>query len=211
MKTPLRFLLVAALMAATWAYMSTHKDRSVPLSRPFSGFPAALGEWKLFKDSQLDQQTLDMLLPTDYMFKRYTRADGAKADLYVAYHDGAERSGGIHSPRNCLPGAGWFEVSSEEVKIPVADGQNLDAVVAVYQHGASSEVLLYWFQVGGKAVSNEYAMKIQEVLNSARYGRRDAAFVRIAVPITGSKESAVEQAREFLRTALPSLRQHLPS
>lgn len=211
MKNSIRFLAIIALMLGAWAYMSTHKDRPMPLPAPLSGFPVTFGDWKLFKDSQFDQQALDMLRPTDYMSKRYTRRDGAMADIYVGYHDGARQSGGIHSPRNCLPGSGWYEVSSRQVKIALPGNKDLDAVIAVYQHGTSSELLLYWFQVGGTAVSNEYAMKIQEVLNSVRYRRRDAAFVRIMVPITGSQDKAISEAEDFLKAAHPSLRQYLPS
>ena len=210
MKTSFRYLVVIVMMLSAWGYMSTHRDKPTPLPDSLSNFPSAFGDWRLFKEAYFDQQALDMLRPTEYLSKRYARQDGAVVDIYVGFHDGARQSGGIHSPKNCLPGSGWFEVSSEQVKVNLKE-QPLDVVVSVYQHGASTDLILYWFQVGGESVSNEYSMKIHEVLNSVRYGRRDAAFIRIIVPISGSKEAAMAQAEDFLKAMYPSLKRILPS
>lgn len=210
MKAGMRYLVVIVLMISAWGYMTTHRDSPTPLPESLSNFPSAFGGWRLFKEAFFDQGTLDMLRPTEYLSKRYTRQDGAVADLYVGFHDGARQSGGIHSPKNCLPGSGWFEVSSEQVRFELQE-KPLDVVVSVYQHGATTDLFLYWFQVGGAAVSNEYAMKFHEVMNSVRYGRRDAAFIRIIVPIVGTKEAALAQAEDFLKAMYPSLKRTLPS
>lgn len=210
MKANIRYLMIVGLMLSAWVFMRNHRDIPTPLAAPLSAFPTVAGEWRLVANTQFDQKTLDLLRPTDYAVMRYVRPDGAAADLYVGYHDGASQAGPLHSPKNCLPGSGWFEISSKQTNIITPDGI-LDTVVAVYQHGVSTELFIYWFQVGGASVSNEYFMKVREVLNSIRHGRRDAAFIRISVPVTGSKEHAAALAEDFLKSVHPALKQFLPS
>jgi len=206
----IRFIAFTLLMLSVYFFMFNHHDIITPLLHPLSSFPTTVGEWRMSRDSQFDQKTLELLRPTDYMAKRYTRFDGAIVDLYIGYHDGASKAGPLHSPKNCLPGAGWFEASSRLVSIPLNEGF-LNTVVAVYEQGLSKEIFIYWFQVGGKSVHNEYTLKLHEILNSIRYGRRDTAFIRISVPILTSSDDAQQFAESFLRSVYPFIRQFLPS
>jgi EpsI family protein len=210
MKLQLRYLAIMALMAFAALYMAYHRVHPTPLPMPLAEFPSRIGDWRLIQNSQFDQETLDLLRPTDYLAKRYQRPDGAVVDIYIGYHDGARQAGQLHSPRNCLPGSGWYEASSERINVPMQDG-NMSAVLALYQKDAVSELFLYWFEVGGASVSNEYNMKLRQVLNSIRQGRQDACFVRISVPVMDSKFSAVEQAMAFLKAVHPILKHSLPS
>lgn len=205
-----KFIVLYVLLAAAAFFMATHKDSPTPLAMPFEDFPTVVGEWRMIGDAQFDPETLKILRPTDYMARRYKRADGAVADIYVGYHDGASKAGPLHSPRNCLPGSGWVEVSSEKKSIPLS-GKNLDAVMAVYQHGEMADLFIYWFQVGGKVVSNEYDLKISEVLNSIRNSKRDTSFIRISVAMPGDKATAADSATDFLRSIQPVLVKYLPS
>jgi EpsI family protein len=208
MKKALRPLAVAALMALAAVYMATHSDKPTPLAKPLAEFPVQVGDWKMIQDSRFDPETLRILKPTDYMAKRYRRDDGAVADLYVGYHDGASKAGPLHSPRNCLPGSGWYEVSSEPSTVQLPS-RTLDTITAVYQNAGGTELFVYWFEVGGKAITNEYALKIQEVLHSIRSGRRAASFIRISVPMPGDKAEASVLALDFLKTVQPVLEKFL--
>lgn len=210
MKQSLRYLVVAALMLTAWAYMRTHRDKPTPLPIPFKEFPMSIGDWKLAMDSVFDRRVLEVLRPTDYMAKRFVKPDGSVADLYVGYHDGASQAGPLHSPKNCLPGSGWYEVSSQRTRLGLKGGK-VDAVIAVYRQGSSSELFLYWFQVAGRTLNAEHTLKINEILNSALNGRHDTSFIRISVPVTGSTDKAAAEARDFLEAVYPSLKQFLPS
>jgi len=210
MISSLRFVTLYVLLAAAAFFMATHKDSPTPLAIPLEDFPRVVGEWRMIGDAQFDPETLKILRPTDYMARRYKKADGTVADIYVGYHDGASKAGPLHSPRNCLPGSGWVEVSTEKKSIPIS-GKDLDAVMAVYQHGEVADLFIYWFQVGGKVVSNEYELKISEVLNSIKNSKRDTSFIRISVAMAGDKSSAANSATDFLRTIQPILVKFLPS
>lgn len=209
MRDSLRYLAIIALMLGAWWYMSDHHDRATVLGAPLKDFPAQVGDWRVIRHSEFDKPTLDVLRPTEYLAVRYQRADGALADLYVGYHDGARKAGPLHSPKNCLPGAGWFEVSSGPLRIDLPGG-GMDIVQAVYQNESSTELFLYWFQVGGEIISSEWKLKWREVVNSVEKGRRDASFIRVSVPIK-DKDKARAQAEDFVKSVHPVLRGFLPS
>ncbi len=58
---------------------------------------------------------------TDYLLGDYsTRPDSGAVSafsLYVGYYDRQLRGKTIHSPKNCLPGAGWEALASQVVEI----------------------------------------------------------------------------------------------
>jgi EpsI family protein len=144
---------------------------------------------------------LEVLKPTDYLARSYVDEDGNRIGLYLGYHGGGPDSGPIHSPKHCLPGSGWQEVSTVAGALAVA-GQNIQLVRAVYQNGYSKELFLYWFQVKGKTLSNEYTLKLAEVTNSIFQNRRDSAFIDL--------DKALAVGEQFIRDFYPHIVAVLP-
>ena len=133
-----------------------------------------------------------MLLPTDYISRSYQNATGDKVSLYIGYHDGGPESGPIHSPKQCLPGSGWNRLNAEVHSVTV-DGRPLSYVSSLYQKDVQQQLFLYWFQVRGDALTNEYALKFAMAKNSMLSNRRDSSFVRISVMV--DRDQGQERAR----------------
>lgn len=189
--------------------MHLHGDTVVPLNRPFSLFPTQVADWRMISQTAFNDKLLGVLKPTDYISRRYQFADGIPVELYIGYHGGGKNGGDIHSPKHCLPGSGWFEVSSKTVQINV-NGKAIHAVQAVYQLGERRELFIYWFQVSDRTLTSEYALKIAEIFNSLLYRRRDASFVRISLPAQVELRGSVETGERFVRDFYPVLREFLP-
>jgi EpsI family protein len=83
-------------------------------------------------------------------------------------------------------------------------------VRALYQKGESKELFLYWFQVRDRSISDEYSLKMAEILNSALYRRRDASFIRISVAVDGDSNQATARGEQFIRDFAPLFREYLP-
>ena len=88
--------------------------------------------------------------------------------------------------------------------------KKLDLVKAVYQWGTRKELFLYWFQVGGKSLSDIYSLKIEEIINSILYRRKDSAFIRIAVPFDVNEEEAFSTGIKFVKEFYPAIEEFLP-
>jgi len=204
-----RFIAVYVLLIAAGLYLNLHRDLGVPMKKSFDQFPAELSQWRLSGESSLSAEVQAVLKASDVIMRQYVNARGERVDLYIGYHDGGKGTGEIHSPKHCLPGSGWFEVSSARTVLPAA-GEGLNLVRAVYQKGESKELFLYWYQVRGESLSEEYSLKAKQIANSVLHRRRDAAFIRVSVPFESSERQAVLVGERFVSDFLPAIRDFLP-
>lgn len=203
------FIIVCLLLAATGLYLNLHADVTVPMNRPFAEFPTLVQEWRTVSREEFGESVLDVLKPTDYLSRIYAGSDGRTVQLYIGYHGGGKKGGEIHSPRHCLPGSGWYEASSKKTSLDIGGG-SVNLVQAVYQKGERRELFLYWFQVQDKTLTDEYALKRSQIVNSMLHRRRDASFVRISVPLEGRPEQSVADGERFVRDFYPVIAEHLP-
>ena len=66
-----------------------------------------IGEWKGVQDPPLEPRVLEVLGVNDYLTRAYYRPDRAGVGLYIGYWESQRQGDTIHSPLNCMPGAGW--------------------------------------------------------------------------------------------------------
>lgn len=209
MKPALRFAIVYLLCGLTALYLFLHADRVVPVNKPLAEFPRTVADWQMTGQFEFSAGVLDVLKAADYLSRQYTDAAGGRVSLYLGYHSGGKGTGGIHSPKHCLPGSGWFELSSDRGVLDLGS-ERLKVVRAVYQKGEQKELYLYWFQVKGTSLSDEYSLKLAEITNSFLYRRRDSAFIRIGVPFETDQAKAVALGERFARDFHPVFQEFLP-
>ncbi len=205
-----RFFVLYVLLAGMGLYMSFHHDLIVPLARPFAEFPPAHAGWRMVGQSSLSENVIKVLMPTDYLSRRYAAEDGSVVDIYLSFFDGGPDSGGIHSPKHCMPGSGWFEMSSERRTLELG-GETVKLVRAVYAMGDQRELIYYWFAMRGKTMSDEYSLKMAEIVGSMFHRRRDQGFIRISAQAVGDVDVAQRRVEDFLRDFYPVIREFLPS
>lgn len=209
MITRYRFILVYLLVAMTWSFLTFRTSQAMPVARPLAEFPVSCQEWRMVAQDQFGSDVLNVLKPTDYLSRRYQAANGRKISLYIGYHDGGRQSGEIHSPRHCLPGVGWQQLSSSKI-VMLDQERPIHLARTVYQKGDSKELFLYWFQVRGKTISDEYSLKLASISGSLIHGRKDAGFIRISVPFEADEHEAAATGIKFIRDVYPLIREFLP-
>ncbi len=209
MNSMMRFIIVYVLFAAALLVIAFHRDTNIPPNRSFAEFPRQVQVWQMSSRTEFSADVLGVLKPTDYLYSQYKDGGGKTVNLYIGYHSGGKNSGPIHSPKNCLPGSGWYEASSRRGMLAIQGG-TINLVRALYQKGDSKEIFLYWYQVRDRSLSDEYSLKLAEIVNSALYRRRDASFIRVSVPVGSSVEQATERGEQFIRDFEPKFREFLP-
>lgn len=202
-------MIVYVLLGLAGLFINLHSDIAVPMNKPFAEFPVSKGDWNMISNFKMDEASLKVLKAADYIHRRYTDAGGNTVTLYMGYHSGGKGSGGIHSPKHCLPGSGWFEASEKKMKVDAGAGE-INLVKAVYQKGDSKELFLYWYEVKGKSLSDEYSLKIAEIMGSVVHRRRDSAFIRVSVPFETDEEQAFAAGKKFIKDFYPLIRDFLP-
>lgn len=203
------FVAVLIMFGAVGLYINLHHDLQVPIKKSFDQFPAVVSSWRMVGESYLSANVQKVLKASDILSRQYVNSDGKKVSLYIGYHGGGKGSGGIHSPKHCLPGSGWYEVSTGKT-VMVLDGKSINLVRSVYQKGSDKEVFIYWFQARSKTINDEYSLKLAEITNSLLYRRRDTAFIRISVPFETDQQTAVAIGEHFLKDMFPVIQGFLP-
>lgn len=204
-----RFFVVCGLLVLAALFVHFHQDVQVPVARPLTDIPERLSGWEKVAETRFSEAVLKQLKPTDYLYRVYADERHHPVSLYLGFHGGGPDSGPIHSPKHCLPGSGWFNLS-EESKTFVIGNERVHLVEAVYQNGDARELFLYWFQVKGESMTNEYALKFAEIKNSILFNRRDSAFIRISVPYQQEDAQARTLGEQFVRDFYPQIKAVLP-
>ncbi len=157
------------------------------------------GEDKLISDAEVEAAGV-----TDYLMRDY----GAFS-LYIGYYSRQLRGKTIHSPKNCLPGAGWEALASRTVRI----GTRSDTITVnryLLQREDQRALVLYWYQGRGRIQANEYLVKWDLLRDSALKQRSDEALVRIVVPIQTDEDAAFAIAAEMAAEVASALPAALP-
>jgi EpsI family protein len=120
---------------------------------------------------------------SDYMYRTYFSADTSIAfSVYVGYYESQATGKTIHSPKNCLPGAGWETLTSERSMLE-ADGATHTVNRVLLANGGVQAVVYYWYQGRGRVAANEYLVKWDLLRDAALKGRTEESLVRIIVPV----------------------------
>lgn len=198
MKAGLRYwLMIALLLGATTGMAYLSHGEATPPAKPMSEFPAQIGEFKSTAEYSLDQKTIDLLGVTDYVSRSYSSPKG-QIGLYIGYFRSQRTGSSIHSPKNCLPGAGWQPMVESVYQMPLPDGRTAPINLYVIRKDLDEQLVLYWYQAHGRIVASEYWGKVYLVYDAMRLNRTDAALIRITTPILhGDEQGARARAIAF--------------
>ncbi|MGH9468407.1 MAG: exosortase C-terminal domain/associated protein EpsI [Terriglobales bacterium] len=202
------FALALVLIAAAAAMgLFLHSDAPPP-ARPLAAFPMQWAGWRA-ESLPLAPATLAALDLHDYLNRVYFGPDQQVIGLYIAYYPKQTFGDDIHSPKHCLPGAGWVPIENGALQVSLPSG-----AIAVNKYlvarGHERELVLYWFQQEGRVVRSEYGSKFYQVWDGLRRRRSDAALVRVVVPADGEGAQAAARGTAFIRQILPRLNAYVP-
>jgi len=200
-------LLIAAAGLTT---LFSHSERIKP-NRPFSQFPLEIGPWR-GATSQMDEEVYNILGVEDYIMANFSNGKGLGVNLYVGFYQSQSKGDLIHSPKNCMPGAGWNIVQSAviPIELPKSDKTIKIARLLLNKDG-QKQVVYYWFQSRGRIISSEYMQKIWLVLDSITKSRTDGSFVRLIAPVIKNEADTERLLTQFADDIYPILNQFIPN
>ena len=212
MSTPVRYwTMIAVLLAATAGLGFLSHGEATPPVRPLSEFPKDIGDYKTVSEIPFDQDTMQILGVTDYVNRVYFSPAQGDLGFYLGYFRTQRTGATIHSPKNCLPGAGWQPTVSETYQLSLNDGRKVPVNLYVIRKGLEQQIVLYWYQSHGRIVASEYWGKFYMVYDALRLNRTDAALVRIVVPVrNGGMDAARNQAIAFAEQVATDVEQVIP-
>ena len=207
--SPAVVLAVGALLATAGVKAQRALSLRVPLA---VAVPSEI-DGEPSQDGTLSKAEGRVVAVTSYLARTYGNPDSAGApafSLYIGYYSQQTQGQTIHSPKNCLPGAGWEPLASHPEQVATATG-TVTVNRYLLQKGGQRALVLYWYQGRGRVAWNEYRVKWDLLRDAALLRRSDEALVRIVVPVRGSEAAALRTAIVAAEAVVPALQRALPA
>ena len=204
-------VILVLLVAMGLNHYFSKPDISLP-RKSLAEFPISLGDWTAFTDQKMDKQSLEILKVDDYFMRNYRNSKGEVIGLYIGYFKSQREGKGIHSPRQCLPGAGWVPVNTAVYRMTLP-GHNPETVPVnkfVMGKGLDRQLYLFWYHGRGRIYASEYRNKIYLIWDGLTRKRTDGALVRVNNPVIGNTEDALKTQSDFIQLFLPLLKEYIP-
>lgn len=214
MRSVSRFIPVALLLAATAIFLQARSRGEVfPSRHPLQSFPKQLGSWD-GTDVAIDEDALQVLGPGDFLLRVYENQETTqpRVDLFIAYFASQRAGDTIHSPKNCLPGAGWAPVQSSRIMLSMANHAPFPVNRYVIAKGDARQLVLYWYWAHDRGVASEYWAKYYLVADSIRMNRSDGSLVRLKTIMEPGEtvDTAMRRMLPFADHILPLLDDYIP-
>jgi len=214
MNSNARFAVALVLLLGTALFLQARNRGEVfPPRKPLSEFPDKLGQWS-GTDVEIGKDIREILGPGDFLLRVY-RDDTEhlpNSDLFMAYFPSQRAGDAIHSPKNCLPGAGWTPIDAARVPLSVSGRAPFPVNRYVIAKGEDRLLVLYWYWAHDRAVASEYWAKIYLVTDSIKMNRSDGALVRVTTRMLPgeSVDAAMNRLVPFAGQVVPLLNQYIP-
>lgn len=210
MRTYWPFLTATVLLVGTAVLLqSVSHGEAIPVKKSLAELPLSMAGWE-GRELGMDQKILDVLRLDDYIMRAYVSQDNTPVWLYVGYYQSQREGATYHSPKNCLPGAGWDIMRSELVTVQISGFPQMTVNKVLIQKGREQQLVYYWYQDRGRIIASEYWAKFYLVYDAMTRNRTDGALVRISLAVTASQEESSRDAVEFIETVFPFLNDYLP-
>ena len=147
-----------------------------------------------------------MLGPGDFLVRDYFNPSQREvANLFIAFFPSQRQGDTIHSPKNCLPGAGWVPTESSRIWIEGRDGRKIEVNRYLVEKGGERALVLYWYQAHGQVIPSEYRAKYHLIADAMMMNRSDGALIRVATILRNGESASNAEARaSFIRATHPT-------
>jgi EpsI family protein len=208
--TPLRLWTTVGVLLGAYVLLHTmsHGEPVIP-HQPLRDLPYTMGNWK-GQEQPLPEQIVQAVGVSDYINRVYFQPADPPVQLYIGYYASQRTGDTMHSPKNCLPGAGWDPIYAGYAAIPLTPARQIVVNDYVIQKDLNKQMVLYWYQGRGRVIASEYAGKFWMVTDAISRNRTDGALVRLITPMNDGEAKARMRLIGFAQSLFPDLDAIIP-
>jgi exosortase D (VPLPA-CTERM-specific) len=200
------------LCAGSKAFVQTaSKVEPIPLLKPFSEFPAQIGDWKIEQRIVLtsaDLASLDCDAYVDVVFSNVKT--GNRFYFLMTYYGEQRLSKTAHPPTSCLLGTGWLINGRRYVDHPGVPGFTFQQVLLERENVRL--ISNFWFIQRGDVIASEFKHRWRMLWDGVVKRRTHGALVRVEMPLL--PRQTVQQGQDLLNSfteqLTPVLREFIP-
>jgi EpsI family protein len=200
--------LVLALQAAMLYGMRVNEV--IPAPPQFPSIPQKMGNWEMMGEEELDQATQALLRPDVSVSRTYKNTSlNAAVSMFAGYFKTTQANAPTpHSPKICLPGAGWRGVYAKELTLPTKSQDVLSLNEYLLEKGKDKILVYYWYQNSERTWSDELMAKIYILPDLLQHKRTEVALLRVIIKVQNDNlEKAISEARDFVEVFHPAVQQ----
>ena len=180
--------------------LTARRAESTPLRGPIESVaPDLLGAHGTTDTVDAEQRRVAGM--SSYVMRHFDAAGYSPFSIYVGYYDEQHQGKSIHSPKNCLPGAGWEPVEAGTTTVDTPYGPVTVNRYRIVNDGVQA-LVYYWYQGRGRVAHDEFRVKVELLRDAILRGRTEEALVRIVVDL---KDGEVTAADSIARAVVPTL------
>ena len=170
--------------------------------------PSLIAEWRQVASVPFDENTIAVLNPTSYIYRRYKRPDAAQVDLCIVYH--RDERWGAHHPQICYTSQGWEMMlqGSRETTRLLLEKAGIKVNKFIVNKGGERRLVFYWFfSSGDKQTASRTAQMLHGLKIPAVRGHSPSGFVMLDIPIGSDKDYGEEERSliDFAESLAPVL------
>ena len=199
--TLILFLIVLILYTQLIRLQPVEASRQAALDRVPIAFADYVGS-----DRPMSQQALDVLGADQAMYREYRKADGRPILVFLGYFGSQKENSQIHSPKHCYPGGGWAIYDELFADVEFND-EHIRTKALLLTNGKMGQLVYYWFHTDSGIVTNEYALKWDQMTSALLRRSQRATFIRFSTPLDrgGQRDAAERDLKEFVAAVAPHL------
>ena len=196
----LKFAPAAALGAGVLLISGLREQLRVPPVAPMKSIRIDAPGYPTQKDVVVQAEERRVAGMDDYVMRTFEKSPTDGFSVYVGYYTYQVQGKTIHSPKNCLPGAGWEQIDWRVLPV-VAGGKTYPVNRYLLGNEGQQALVYYWYQGRGRAEASEYVVKWNLLVDAAVHRRTEEALVRIVVPIDlrGVRPDSPELKQRYAR------------
>jgi EpsI family protein len=204
------WITVALLLGATVLLHTVSHGESIAPRQPLRDLPYTLGTWR-GEERPIQEQIVQAVGVSDYTNRTYFNQGDIPVQLYIGYYASQRTGDTIHSPKNCLPGAGWDPIHSGYATISVPGGQQIVVNEYVIQQDLDKQLVFYWYQGRGRVMASEYSGKFWMMADAIYRNRTDGALIRLNTPMNDGEAKARARLVMLTEFLFPRLGKSIPN
>lgn len=197
-------MTIGLLLCAAAGGSMTKRRVPEPLVLPLDQISSHIGAWTETSQGALTPRIAASLDATSYLVRTYQKSN-ARADLFIAYYALQRAGDSMHSPKHCLPGAGWEIIQRDSAYVNTVQGR-AKVNKFVIENLGTRLLMIYWYQSRDRIVANEFLGKLLLARDTALTGLTGGSIVRITMPDT---PAAAGEGLAFAAAVIPQMQRCL--